>query len=207
MPLTPQDRQAIESVFDRIQQVERQGSPRDTEAEQLIEQRLQAQPGAAYYLAQTVLIQEQALQKAQERLQSLESGQGRAQSASSGVTRPSIPGIGSRLGASQQAAPVAGPQGAPASNLSNAGFGRSAGAGGGFLAGAMQTAVGVAGGLMLGNMLSGLFGGNEAQAGEVPPGTDAAQDPGAGHPGEQGHADDGGFDDGGGFDEGGFGEF
>jgi membrane protease subunit (stomatin/prohibitin family) len=36
--------------------------------------------------------------------------------------------------------------------------------GGGFLAGAAQTAMGVAGGVLLGNAIAGMLGGNEAQA-------------------------------------------
>lgn len=36
--------------------------------------------------------------------------------------------------------------------------------GGGFLAGAAQTAMGVAGGVLLGNAIAGMFGGSEAQA-------------------------------------------
>ncbi|WP_373507228.1 DUF2076 family protein, partial [Thiocapsa sp.] len=41
-------------------------------------------------------------------------------------------------------------------------------AGGGFLASALTTAAGVAGGIMMANALTGLFGGNEAQASETP---------------------------------------
>jgi hypothetical protein len=40
--------------------------------------------------------------------------------------------------------------------------------GGGFLAGAAQTAMGVAGGLLIGNMIMGAFEGDEAAAEEAP---------------------------------------
>ena len=43
------------------------------------------------------------------------------------------------------------------------------GRGGGFLAGAAQTAMGVAGGVLLGNAIAGMFGGSEAQAAESAP--------------------------------------
>ena len=56
--------------------------------------------------------------------------------------------------------------------------------GGGFLAGAAQTALGVTGGVLLGNALAGMLGGGEAEAG--------AEEP---------QADDAGVDDGGGFDD------
>ena len=41
------------------------------------------------------------------------------------------------------------------------------GGGGGFLAGAMQTAVGVAGGVVLGNMITDMIGGNKAGAAQA----------------------------------------
>nr|MBX2856195.1 DUF2076 family protein [Paracoccaceae bacterium] len=40
--------------------------------------------------------------------------------------------------------------------------------GGGFLAGAAQTAMGVAGGVLLANAIGGMFDGGEAQAAEAP---------------------------------------
>ncbi len=60
--------------------------------------------------------------------------------------------------------------------------------GGGFLAGAAQTAVGVAGGVLLGNALAGLFGG-DAQAAEGDSGVHEGDD--------DVDADDYGADDGG----------
>jgi hypothetical protein len=61
-------------------------------------------------------------------------------------------------------------------------------AGGGFLAGAAQTAMGVAGGVLLGNAIAGMFGGDEAQAAEP-----QADDPNA----EEASVEDAGFDNGG----------
>lgn len=184
--MNPQDRQAIDSVFARIEEVERQGAPRDSEAERLIQERIQQNPQSAYYLAQTVLIQQEALKNAQQKLQEQNQTD---PSAPAGAAAPSATGFG-RQGAGQP------PAAAPLSS----GFGRSnaGGGGGGFLAGAMQTAVGVAGGMMLGNLLGGLFGGNDAQAAEAP-----AEEPAAAAPEENQDAvnDDGGFDDGGGFDD------
>ena len=75
------------------------------------------------------------------------------------------------------------------------------GGGGGFLAGAAQTALGVAGGVLLGNMIGGLCSSTPTQAEEFDPGQDqqdqnldAGQDDG-------GNDDDmfGGFDTGGDF--------
>lgn len=201
-----QDREAIDSVFTRLQQVESQGAPRDNEAEALIQSRLQSQPGSAYYLAQTVMVQEQALKAAQQKIAELEQRSSPAPTASStpdtGFGRSaSAPGatnapLGSGFGASPANAQA--PQ-TPGAGLSGAGFGRNAGGGGGFLAGALQTAMGVAGGMMLGNMLGGLFGGNEAKA--APPAEPAAEPAAADAPADDTAQDDFGGDDMGGFDE------
>jgi hypothetical protein len=111
------DRDAIEGLFGRIARVERRSGPRDRGAEALINAKIGQQPAAPYYMAQTILMQEKALNDAQERINELEGG-------------------GSRRRA-------AGP-------WDNA----HAWGGGGFLAGAAQTAMGVAGGVLLGNMLA-----------------------------------------------------
>ena len=70
--LSPEDRQAIEGLFERLAAVERRSGPRDAEAEALIRELMRRQPGAAYYLAQTVLVQETALTDARERILELE---------------------------------------------------------------------------------------------------------------------------------------
>lgn len=194
--MNAEDRAAIESVFTRIQEVERQGAPRDNEAERLIQERLQSQPQSAYYLAQTVLVQQEALRNAQQRIQQLET----RSPGSSSQAGLSSTGFG-RSAAPASSTPAAKP---PASGFgrNESGFGRNAAGagGGGFLAGAMQTALGVAGGMMLGNMLGGLFGGGEAHASE-PPAEGAAADapPDAAtdqHEAEPDYTDDaGGFDD------------
>jgi hypothetical protein len=70
-------------------------------------------------------------------------------------------------------------QGMPPHMASGTG-GMAPGRGGGFLAGAAQTAMGVAGGVLLGNMLAGAFsGGDEAKAadaGQAEPQQAAAED-------------------------------
>ncbi|HYD68874.1 DUF2076 domain-containing protein [Azospirillum sp.] len=68
--MTPEERNVIEDLFRRLRQSETQ--PRDPEAERLIRDSLQAQPGAAYYLAQSVLVQQHALTAAQQRIDELE---------------------------------------------------------------------------------------------------------------------------------------
>lgn len=165
------DRQAIEGVFNRLAEVSRQGAPRDPEAETFIRQTMARQEGSAYLLAQTVVVQDHALQNAQSRIEQLEYElQSRAAApAQSG-------GFMSRLfGGAPAAAPAAprpamAPQGQPPMGYGSQpqGFGRQQPAqGGGFLAGAAQTAVGVAGGMILGNMIGGMFAGS-AEAAPAP---------------------------------------
>src|SRR5690606_14693906 len=71
-PMTPQERQIIESLFARLRRVEQHSPSREPEAERLIHHLLQAHSGAAYYLAQTVVAQERALEAAQARITELE---------------------------------------------------------------------------------------------------------------------------------------
>ena len=68
--------------------------------------------------------------------------------------------------------------------------------GGGFLAGAAQTALGVTGGVLLGNAIAGMLSGNEAKA--AAPATDkGTEDSGAEEPQEEAHTEEADFDDGG----------
>jgi hypothetical protein len=164
--MNDQDRNAIESVFNRIREVEKQAPHRDHEAEQLIQQELQRNPGSAYYLAQTVLVQQEALKTAQARLQALESAPPTAQAPASVQAPAARPAATPSTGFGRSAV-----AGEPARGGMTTGFGRNAAApaGGGFLAGAMQTAMGVAGGMMLGSLLGSLFTGNDANAAEPAP--------------------------------------
>ncbi|MFJ1294290.1 DUF2076 domain-containing protein, partial [Paracoccus yeei] len=66
------DRHAIETLFGKLSQVERQAPPRDAEAERFIGDQIARQPGAPYFMAQTIVVQEQALNAAQARIEQLE---------------------------------------------------------------------------------------------------------------------------------------
>ena len=68
--------------------------------------------------------------------------------------------------------------------------------GGGFLAGAAQTALGVTGGVLLGNGIAGMLSGNEAKA-AAPAADKGTEDKGAEEPQEGAHTEDADFDDGG----------
>ncbi|MEZ2128889.1 MULTISPECIES: DUF2076 domain-containing protein [unclassified Sinorhizobium] len=172
------DRQAIESLFDKIARVEAQSGPRDPEAEQLIRDRINARPAAPYLMAQTIVIQEQALTSAQTRIQELEYQLSRR--PSSGGFLSSFFGGGQMAPARPMARNDAYPQyGQPSGPWGRSGGGFSRQRGGGFLAAAAQTAVGVAGGVVLGNAISSMFAGGDADEG----------------PEDNAGADDGGMDD------------
>jgi len=128
------DRQAIEGLFEKLAEVERNSPRRDAESEAFIREQVARQPGAPYYMAQTIVVQDQALAAAEKRLQELEGrrngGLGRSGSVPSVNREPMAPQPG------------------------------------GFLAGAAQTALGVAGGVLIANMITGAFAGDTAEASE-----------------------------------------
>jgi hypothetical protein len=68
--MTPQERQLIDDLFDRLSKVE--GSPRDPDAMSAIMQGLRTAPNAIYALVQTVLVQDEALKQAHHRIEELE---------------------------------------------------------------------------------------------------------------------------------------
>jgi uncharacterized protein len=66
------ERQVIDELFGKLHQVERQAPQRDAEAEAHIRQQVSGLPAAPYYMAQAILVQEQALANMQTRVQELE---------------------------------------------------------------------------------------------------------------------------------------
>ena len=72
------ERQAIVGLFKHIREVADRSGPREPQAQALIEHHMERIPGAAYYLAQVILVQRQALLKAEERLAELERQRGAA---------------------------------------------------------------------------------------------------------------------------------
>lgn len=173
--MTPEDRRAIDGLFQRLDAVERQArEPRDPEAEALIARRVGQQPAAPYYMAQAVIVQQQALEAAEQKINELEQ-QARGRYAPRDRHEDDRGGPWNR------------------------GYGTAWG--GGFLAGAMQTALGVTGGILLGSALGSLFGAGAAGAAEAPADAGAGSAD-AGDAGSDAGGDGGGFG-GGGFDGGG----
>lgn len=175
-----QERDLISGLFDRLKPFEAQ--PRDSEADAMIKGLTAQQPAAPYLLVQTVLVQEQALKAAQERIAELEAKAGTAAPAAAGFLG-SAPKIGP-WGSSPGATPAA--SGARPSVPSTRSPLQAAVAppqqGGSFLRTAMATAAGVAGGALLFEGIRNLMGnnpfgggqqqaalGNQNAAGQTPP--------------------------------------
>ncbi len=178
--MSPEERQLLTGLFDRIRGTA--NTPRDQEAEALIQDATKAQPYAPYYLAQTVLVQDQALRAANDRLQELEGKVKELESQGASGPRPGgfLSGLGFLFGGSSPSsvprAPVPPPGGrwsqsppqggwqqpprgyAPAPGAAPGPWGGQGGnPGGGFLTGALGTAAGVAGGVLLADLIRGLF--------------------------------------------------
>jgi len=81
--MTPQERQLVDDLFDRLAKLE--SAPRDPNAASAIAEGLQKAPNAVYALVQTVLLQDEALKRANSRIQELEAaGQAPEQQGQSG---------------------------------------------------------------------------------------------------------------------------
>ena len=68
------ERRIIDDLFERLRKAEEQAGPRDPDAEALIGRHAAAQPAAPYYMAQAIVVQQEALARAQARIQELEAG-------------------------------------------------------------------------------------------------------------------------------------
>ena len=68
--MTPQERQLVDDLFDRLAKVE--NASRDPDAAAAIAQGLRKAPNSIYALVQTTLLQDEALKRAHDRIQELE---------------------------------------------------------------------------------------------------------------------------------------
>ncbi|MEI9922668.1 MAG: DUF2076 domain-containing protein [Bradyrhizobium sp.] len=80
--MTPQERQMVDDLFDRLAKME--SAPRDPDATAAMAQGLRAAPNAVYALVQTVLVQDEALKQAHHRIEELEAAGAPQQQQSGG---------------------------------------------------------------------------------------------------------------------------
>jgi hypothetical protein len=184
--MTPQERQLVDDLFDRLSKLE--GAPRDPDAAAAIAQGLRSAPNAVYALVQTVLLQDEALKRANSRIQELEAGGAGEQRQSGGFLdsmretifgqeRGSVPNVRPPDMASrptwnsgqvlQQAqspgpynqAPYGQPYGAPQAPMG--------GGGGSFLGTAAAAAAGGVGGSLLLGSIRSMMGGSHQSFGDT----------------------------------------
>jgi len=189
--MNSEEQTLIDGLFSRLQQAETEAAPRDALAEARIKEHLTRQPAAGYFMTQAILVQEAAIksldeqnkqltqqvQQLQAELQSAKA-QSAAPASSGGGFLSSIFGGSSPRPAPTQSAPAStggwrepAPQqnfGAPAPQQNFGapppGYGQQQAApavGSSFLGGALKTAAGVAGGVMLAQGISSLFHQNQ----------------------------------------------
>ena len=185
--MNAEERRIIEELFEKLAEVDRRSGLREPEADALISQLAARQPGVAYFMAQAIVAQERALEAAQARIAELEERASAPQNSGGFLS-----GL---FGVPSSAAPrETGPRGSRSSPVTGGPWGSSGKqaqpygrGGGGFLAGAAQTAVGVAGGVMLGSFLADMLtpdaamaaeAGGDAFGGEEDPNYDAAEEAG-----------------------------
>jgi uncharacterized protein len=178
--MTLEERNLVIELFDRLATLE--DAQRDPEAERLIKDGLRQAPNAPYALVQTVLVQDEALKRADARIRELEGGAeaepprdtsflGGVRESLFGRSRGSVPSVRPaeaapamspawRGGAQAAAGPALGPAPAPM------------GGGGSFLGTAAAAAAGVIGGSLLLDGIRSMMGHR--------PGAQAAYDPAAG---------------------------
>jgi hypothetical protein len=186
--MTPQERQLVDDLFDRLSKVE--SAPRDPDAVAAIAEGLRKAPNAVYALVQTVLLQDEALKRANSRIQELEAGSAGEQHQSGGFLdsmrdtifgqnqpRGSVPNVRPPEVASrpvwnsgqvmQQAqspgqysqAPYGQPYGAPQAPMG--------GGGGSFLGTAAAAAAGMVGGSLLLGSIRSMMGGSHHGFGDA----------------------------------------
>lgn len=185
--MTPQERQLVDELFDRLSKLE--NAPRDPDAIAAISDGLRKAPGAVYALVQTTLLQDEALKRAHNRIQELEAAHAPEQPQSGGFldtmrdtlfgggpSRGSVPNVPPREQrpvwnsgqTMQQNQPGYGqpPYGQVYGQGPGQGYGAPpvGGGGGSFLGTAAAAAAGVVGGSLLLSSFRGMMGGGSHQA-------------------------------------------
>jgi hypothetical protein len=196
--MTPQERQLVDDLFDRLAKLE--NAPRDKDASRTIAEGLLRAPNAIYPLVQTVLIQDEALKRADARIREL---RGEEEGARGGFldsmrnaltgqpAHGSVPSVrpasastpDSRWNSGAALAQAAPPAVAPSQGSS-------------FLGTAAASAAGVIGGALLLNSISSMFGHRSgAFAADAPASGSASTSPWGGNAADSDLARDAGVND------------
>jgi hypothetical protein len=187
--MTPQEQQLVADLFDRLASLEDQR--RDPDAERLIREGLGRAPNSVYSLVQTVLVQDEALKRADARIQALEQAAAPAEGSGGSFLDSVRNMIGGRGDQPRGSVPSVRPGGMGTSGVWGSGgdagyptgqnpgqpWGNTyppppppppgypgappMGGGGSFLGTAAATVAGVVGGAMLLNGIRSMMGGHE----------------------------------------------
>jgi hypothetical protein len=201
--MTPEERGLLQRFLQDL--VQTRGVNKDAEAESMIYDALRASPDAAYVLVQHAILSDQALHAAQDQIATL---QNQICNAGSGPPARFLGGP-SPWAQAAPPQPQAQPQPQPSHGFLGPGPFASGGGLGSFLRNAGTTAAGVAGGALLFEGLSGLFGGGRGGGfggfggGQPTEVVNNYYDDGGGSSGDFGGGGDFGGDSGGGWDDGG----
>jgi hypothetical protein len=84
--MTPQEQELVEELFDRLAKLE--NSPRDPAAERVIADGLRHAPQATYALVRTALVQDEALKRANARIEELQAQLGGGEQGASSPAQP-----------------------------------------------------------------------------------------------------------------------
>jgi hypothetical protein len=194
--MTPQERQMIDDLFDRLAKLE--SAPRDPDAVAAISQGLRKAPSAPYALVQTVLLQDEALKRANSRIEELEAAHAPDQAESGGFldsmrgalfgqdqsrgSVPNVPPPASRpiwnSGQVMQQSPPPGQYGAAGQYGAPGQYGQGSyapppggapmgGGGGSFLGTAAAAAAGMVGGSLLLGSIRNMMGGSHQGFGDA----------------------------------------
>ncbi len=167
-----EEQRLIDGLFSRLKEAEAHSASRDASAEERIAQHVSAQPAAPTIWRKPFLSRKPRLNSL-----TIASRRWRVRSANcrrqSPAAAASLSGLFGGGGSSRGSDPIPGaeqygrpqasaqPQYTPPPQQNYAP--QAAARGGGFMAGALQTAAGVAGGVVLGNMLTNMFSGSHPQ--------------------------------------------
>jgi len=166
--MTPQEAQLIEDLFNRLANLE--SAPRDAEAERMIADGLSRAPHAVYALVQTVLVQDEALRRADARIRELSGEDQQAPEHGS-----FLDSMRAAFGGRPERGSV--PSVPPTAERSDPRYGgptAAAAPGGSFLGTAAASAAGAIGGGLLLNSISSMFGRHGGSAFAGVPGSSAS---------------------------------
>ena len=173
--MTPQERQLVDELFARLARLET--APRDAQAERAIAEGLARAPNAIYPLVQTVLVQDEALKRADARIREITGEDANApaggfldsmrQAFTGRASATSVPSV--RQGASD-----------PRWNNGGAVVPGAPSPGGSFLGTAAASAAGVIGGALLLNTISSMFSHHGNAFAAIPPASSPGENNAAG---------------------------